>query len=700
MSELLIEIRFEELPATMIGPALTGLAQGVERLLEGVEHGALTTYSTPRRFAVVVEDVAAASPVVERLVTGPPADRAFKDGVPTKGALGFAAGKGVAVEDLEIVDGPKGKVIAARVREGGAQTVEVIAGGLEALVLGLPFAKTMEWGAGGVRFGRPLHGVAAIFGGVPLTGTVAGLAVAPSTEGHRLAPDTAFAFTDRDTWLEGLRARKVEPDIAVRRAKIQALLDEAATRLDADPIRQEALLDEVVHLVEWPVLVLSAFDEVLLHLPPRLLVESMTVHQRYFPVFRQGALTHHFAVISNNPWGNEALIAEGNARVLRARFHDARFFFAEDRKKRLEQHGAGLARMRWIKGLGTMADKQLRVSALAERMAALTGADPALAARAGALCKSDLLAQMVGEFAELQGHMGRLYAAEQGEDPAVAAAIEEHYLPAGGDDDVAPSPVGAAVALADRLDTLVGCFGVGMVPKGGGDPQGLRRAALGVIRTLVGHGLRAELSELFGLAVDTFHHAAAAGQYEGWTAARGTGEAPSGRDELVGALVGFAQARFKANATGKGVSADVVDAVLAATSADPVVLTAKLDAMASITGTPTFKPMMHTFKRVLNITKGAEAPVPSPDQLGDPAELALHQAVERVEAQLLAAAESLDYLGAIALVAELEAPVAAFFDAVLVDAEDPAVKAVRVGLLLRVGRLFLAIADFTLISTR
>ncbi|MBT3218549.1 MAG: glycine--tRNA ligase subunit beta, partial [Proteobacteria bacterium] len=331
--ELFIEIRCEELPASMVRPALKGLEDGVLALLGDIERGALRSYATPRRLAVVVAEVAAQRPLVEKLVTGPSADRAFVDGVPTKAAIGFARGKRIDVADLEIIDGPRGPVVGARITEGGEQTAQIVADGLDGVVRGLPFGKTMQWGNGGVRFARPLHSIAAIFAGQSLEGTAAGLAIGNSTQGHRLAQDTGFNFGSSTEWLASLRQRFVEPDLKLREEQIANLLIEAAKKLGSEPIINDDLLEEVLHLVECPTLVVGAFDEELLELPPRLLVETMKVHQRNFPVYRDGRLTNHFVVISNNPLADHETEPEGNARELRPRFYDARFFFAEDRKK-------------------------------------------------------------------------------------------------------------------------------------------------------------------------------------------------------------------------------------------------------------------------------------------------------------------------------------------------------------------------------
>ncbi|MBW1876882.1 MAG: glycine--tRNA ligase subunit beta [Deltaproteobacteria bacterium] len=698
----MVELRCEELPVSMVGPALAALERGLLSLLKGVDHGASRTFATPRRLAVLIADVAEGRPIVERKITGPPADRAFQDGKPTRAAEGFARGKGVDVSALEVVDGPRGKVVAVTVKEGGEQTAGLLAAGLEGVVLGLPFAQSMEWGEGGVRFGRPLHQVSVLYDNNVVEGEVAGLPVGNTTVGHRLAEGDSFSFHDSLEWLEGLRARQVEPDFEVRREQIHALLDEAAKRLEADPIDEPALLEEVTHLVEWPVLVLGEFDEDLLELPPRLLVQAMKSHQRYFPVHRAGRLTNRFVIISNNPWGNTALVAEGNARVLRARFYDARFFFSEDRKQRLEEHGKELERMRWIRGLGTMANKQVRVAALSQALSSLVGADPAAAKRAGLLCKSDLTTQMVGEFPELQGHMGRLYALEQGEPEAVAIAVEEHYQPRFSGDDPPTTAEGAAVALADRLDTLVGCFGVGMVPSGSGDPQGLRRAASGVLAILERHRLRTDLHDLYRNALLGFHAFAceADGHFERWAKTHGKWPSPGGEGALLRELVNFTLTRFKAAAVADGATPDLVDAVIEVTDPDPMVLEAKLAALRSLAQSDQFEPILQTFKRVLNISRDVDADPPARESLADPAERALADALDGLRSKVATATEALDFDRSLRHMLELQAPVATFFEAVLVDDPDPAVKARRMGLLAEVADVFRALADFSRISTR
>lgn len=710
---LFVEVLCEELPASMIEPALNGLRTSLLDLLTHVQPGAVRTWATPRRLAVAIDDVAEATPLVESVVTGPSADRAFVDGKPTKMAEGFARGRGVPVESLTVVDGPRGPVIAATVTEGGVQTAQVVSDALDGIVRGLPFKKSMEWGNGGVRFGRPLHAVNALFGEQVLSGVAAALPITNSTLGHRLADSPRFVFTSVSEWEAGLRERSVIASAPERRLRIQAGLDELTDSLGADRIDDSELLDEVQYLVECPVVIQGTFDQSLMSLPAKLLITSMTVNQRYFPIFEAGELTNHFAIVSNNPWGDAPLIADGNARVLRARFFDAQFFLAEDQKHPLAHFAAGLVKMRWIHGLGTMADKQNRLGTLASALVtriACVGVDvhAGHAGRAGLLCKADLTTQMVGEFAKLQGHIGRLYALHQGEPEGVAIAIEEHYLPAFSGGPLPQTVPGIATALADRLDTLVGCFGIGLVPKGG-DPQGLRRAASGLLAIIEGHQLRLTLPKLFDLALHTFQFTlrdsalerdGATTDFDKWLTLRGDGEEVLDQTELIESLVDFTLARFKASAVADGASADRVDAVLAVTPADPVLLRAKVQALEAVAGTDAFIPIMDTFKRVLNITDGLNASVVERSTLQEPAELALFDAIESTSEQVARASMALDFDAALRHAMTLEAPVAVFFDAVMVNDPDPAKKAARVGLLLQTAGVFRSFADFSRVTTR
>jgi glycyl-tRNA synthetase beta chain len=674
MSDLFIEIRCEELPARFVATAEAGLRDAVLSLLKGLELGAVRTWSTPRRVAVEVLGVPTHRPAVETLVTGPPAAAAYKDGAPTGTAIGFARGKGIAVEALEIVDGPKGPVIAARVQSGGEPVAVALAEGLERLLLATSFPKTMRWGANSYRWARPVHSVVVLHGGQLVDLSFAGIRSGRETLGHRMSPAPLEVGRGAPDWLEGLRKRHVEPDRLVRRQRILNDLGTAAKALGAELLDADKLIEEVCDLVEWPVVISASFGATLLDLPPRLLVEAMRVHQRVFPLAVGGHLSHHFLVVTNQPMAAQdpeaqQLIARGNTKVLSARFHDARFFYAEDKKKRLEQHAAKLQTMRWVRGGGTMADKVARLADLAGTLAPRLGADPALAMRAAALSKADLCTQMVGEFPELQGHVGHLLALFEGEGAAVAGAIEDHYLPRFAGDVLPSGPVGRAVALADRLDTLFHCFRLGMKPKGGADPLGLRRAANGLLAVVADAGLRGPLATLL----------VASGP------------------EIPADLEDFILTRFKAT-LGERHPTDLVDAVLASGDTDVVALSARADALAALAATSAFGPLKTTFKRVAGLTRDHSSTAYDAAELRHPAEAALHGALQARLQSARAHGVRCDYRAALDELSALKAPVDALFDAVMVMDPDLMVRQNRLGLLRTIADAFGDIADFTHLS--
>ncbi len=682
-AELFLEIRCEELPARFLGPAMASLEQGVRELLKGLPMGALRVWGTPRRLAISVADLALARATEEKLITGPPESAAFKDGKPTPAAEGFARRYGLGADALEVVDGPKGRVIAVRQQVGGERTADVLAAGLEALVLGIPFAKSMRWGSHKIRWGRPLHGVICMLGGERVAAKVAHLETTDTTIGHRLFPEP-LRVTGSADWLAGLADRRVEPDPAVRRERILGELAAKAAELGVELRAMPDLVDEVVNLVEWPVVVVGTIAPELLHLPPRLLVESMKVHQRVFPLFKHGELDHRFLVVTNHPYAHDPEVAElighGNQKVLAARFHDARHFYAEDRKVRLETRWQALAGMGWIRKGGTMADKSRRLVSLVAELSDLFGASPAVAERAALLCKADLATLMVGEFPELQGHVGRLLAANQGEEPAVALAIEEHYLPRNAEDALPGTPAGQVLALADRLDTLVGCFLLDQKPKGGGDPLGLRRAANGVVQILLAARVRVSLYALFNNAIHVWD-------------AEGTLNGLAQREELVE----FTLTRLRAQLQELGAT-EYVDAVLATGDKDVVALRRRLEALLALSRADGFGALKTTFKRVIGLTKDAGGLTLDPAALQHPAEQALHAALLSAREEAERCEAELDFAGALAALSRLKGPVDALFDQVLVMCEDLAVRQQRLALLYAVASAFRAVADFTHLS--
>ncbi len=671
MSELFVEIGTEELPAHAVGPAVEALAAGLVKLLGPIRHGAVRTFGTPRRLAVAISEVDAARPAVDRVVTGPPVAQAFPGGQPGPVAEAFAKARGVAVEQLLQVDTPKGKVIAVRRVEGGEPTAEVVAKGLEDVVLSIPFKKSMKWESSGRKFARPVHSVCAIHAGQVIEASVFGVFTSASSHGHWLWSPEPFVVTSADQWLAELRERWVLPDVGERRERVLEQLAALAVARGADVSFDPELVDEVVQLVEWPRTIVSHFAESLLELPPRLLVESMKKNQRYFPLTRDGVLTNEFLVVTNNPFGDDDLIADGNARVLAARFYDARFFYAEDRKKTLAEHGEKLRGMMWIRGLGTMAERQAALADAAAGLARLLDVNEAHARAAGALSKSDLTTQMVGEFPELQGHVGRLLASIEGAPNDVALAIEEQYLPRFAGDALPTTGPGRALALAERLTLLARAFAGGHAPKGSADPLGLRRAANGVVAIVLDIGWRGALGDLFGAA------------------------GVSGGDELYE----FVLARLRATLQ-EDAPVDVVDAVLAAprgqipANADLAFAARRVRGIAALVREGKFGPIRAAFRRAAGLVKEHRSTEYDVALLGGPAGVALHEALQGLP-------HATDVGPALEALAALRPALDRYFDGddgVLVMCDDLAARNSRLGLLRSIVERFAGLADFTRLS--
>lgn len=669
MSELFVEVGTEELPAGSVLSAVQALAAGLVKLLGPIRHGQVRTFATPRRLAVAIANVERARPTVERLVTGPPVAQAFRDGAPGPVAEAFAKARGVNVGELLTVDGPKGPVIAVRRLEGGEATEEIVAKGLEEVVLAIPFKKSMRWTESRRTFARPIHSLCVLFGGQVVETSVVGVLSSGRSHGHWLYAGEGFDVTSADQYVAELRERWVLADVHERRTAVLEQLGRAAAQLETDAVFDTELVDEVVQLVEWPKTLIGHFHPSLLELPPRLLVESMKKNQRYFPVYRDGQLTDAFFVVSNNPFGDDDLIAAGNARVLAARFSDAHFFYAEDRKKPLAVHGERLAGMTWIRGLGTMADRQAALAEAAAGVATLLGADPFAARRAGSLCKSDLTTQMVGEFPELQGHVGRLLAHLDGEADDVALAIEESYLPRFAGDALPTSGPGRALALAERLTLLGRAFARGHAPKGSADPLGLRRAANGVVTLVLAANWRGPLSQLFAAANEP--------------------------DADV-AVYEFVLARLRASLAEEA-AVDVVDAVLAAPrgqtpgEVDLALAAERVRGLEALVRSGAFTPIRLAFRRAAGLVKEHRDTSYDVTLLGGEAGIALHEA-------LLALPVSADTASQLAALSALRPHVDRYFDAVLVMCDDVDSRSSRLGLLRSIVERFAGLADFTRLS--
>jgi glycyl-tRNA synthetase beta chain len=683
--ELLFEIGMEEIPSAYLPPALEDLKAAASRLLaeQRLAFTAIRTLGTPRRLVLVVDGLAERQADARREVVGPPKAAAFDaEGKPTRAAEGFARAQGVAVEALQVRALERGEYLLAVQEERGARTAEVLAGLLPKLLSALSFPKFMRWGEGTFRFVRPIRWLLALYDGRVVPFEVDGLKPGGKTYGHRFLAPRGVRVRSFQEYLESLEERFVVVDPDRRRELVRTQAAEAAAAVKGRPVLDAALVETVADLVEFPTAVCGAFKPEYLELPREVIVTPMQKHQRYFPVVdAAGNLLPHFVAVSNMRAKDMGLILQGNERVLRARLNDAEFFFREDRKRPLAERLPELRQIIFQEKLGSVADKVQRLQRLAGWLAAQV--DPAArpsAERAALLCKADLPTAMVKEFPNLQGIMGREYARLSGEAPDVCQAIEEHYLPRFAGDRLPATGAGATVALADRLDSIVGCFGIGLVPTGSEDPYGLRRAALGAVQIVLQRGWHLPLDEAVACAQAGF------------------GDSGSKADAVRQAVLEFLRGRTQAVLAERGMSGDVIESVLSAGSNDIADVARRADALGVLRREADFVELATAFRRVVGIIpRGFDRPVET-NRLVEAAERALYaQAVElKGEVERLVVAR--DYLGALRRIAGLRPVVDMFFEEVLVIGPDEGLTQNRFALLKTVGSLFARIADFTKIT--
>jgi glycyl-tRNA synthetase beta chain len=683
IKELLLEIGTEEIPAGFIPRALTAMEEMLRQEMgqQRVGCGTVRVMGTPRRLTLLAELEEHQQPLaVERI--GPPKAVAFDaHGKPTKAALGFAQREGVRVEALEILQTEKGEYLFARKQEEGRQTREVLSEVLPRLITAIPFAKSMRWADYDLRFARPIHWILAVFDGAVVTFSVGPVQSDALTRGHRFLQPEPFPVTGAADYLEGLRRAFVIVDPNERREMIRREVHEAASQAGGVPLEDEERLEEITYLVEYPVAVSGSFDTEYLTLPREVLITAMQHHQRYVPVIdKKSNLLPSFVAVSNTKARDMDVVKKGNERVLRARLADAQFFFREDQGVPLEKRVERLKGVIFQAKLGTSYEKVTRIQGLAAILSEeLAPADKEVAVRGALLCKADLVTEMVGEFPQLQGVMGREYALLSGEDRAVAQTIFEHYLPRFAGDELPASPAGAMVSIADKIDTIVGCFGVGLIPTGTSDPFALRRQTLGIINIILGKGYRCSLRKIMEAALGLLRE-----------------KITRSGDEVLTDCLAFFRGRFAGLMTAQGHPLDVVEAVLVEALDDLLDARARVEAVAGFRGTPEFAPVTVAFKRVANILKGVDHKGGVDiSRFETPEEGDLHKQYQTIEKRFSAAIKGMTYDKALAELARLRAPVDAFFDHCMVMAEDKKVRANRLALLGEIASLFSQVADFS-----
>ncbi len=684
--DFLFELGTEELPPKSLFTLAQALADGVAKGLAtaAVTHGELEWFATPRRLAVRVHAMADKQPDQEIKRQGPAVANAFDAaGQPTKAAAGFAASCGISVEELQQVDGPKGRVLMFVGTRKGEPTAALLPGIVKAALDALPIAKRMRWGAGEHEFVRPVHWAVMLFGTVVVGCEILGVRTGKHSRGHRFHAPGPLPIASPAKYVEALQKAHVVANVAERRERIRGAALSLAQGIGGHAVIEEALLDEVTALVEWPVPLIGRFDERYLELPQEVPIATMQDHQRYFPVRdAQGKLRNEFIAVANLQSRHPDKVRDGNERVVRPRLADAAFFWDSDRRERLEARRPMLKNVTFQAKLGSLHEKAERVGRLAGRIAESVGADTALALRAAELSKCDLLSLMVGEFPELQGLMGKYYAQHDGEHAEVCVALEEQYWPRFAGDRIPETRTGIALALADKLDTLAGIFAIGQKPTGTRDPFGLRRAALGVLRTILERQLDLDLRQLIESAV----------------AAQPVEKKPEVVEEVWTYIAERLRSSYLEGEADCAVTTEMFDAVLAGRTQSVLDVDVRLRALERFLKMPEAVSLAAANKRIANILRKAPADLTGAvdtSRLQDGAERQLFEHVLSMERAVNPLFARREYAQALTQLASLRDDVDRFFDSVMVMVDDADVRANRLGLLLRLRGLFLQFADLS-----
>jgi glycyl-tRNA synthetase beta chain len=687
-ADFLFELGTEELPAgqltTMAEALCDTLSQSVTD--KGLQFESSRWFATPRRLSVYIKGLTLAAPAVEREVLGPPvASAKDSEGNWTPAAQGFARKQGVAADALIPIDTDKGLRLGLRVTEAGAVANDVLPELVSLAVAAIPVSKRMRWGRSRDEFLRPVQWLVLLLGDEVLPLSLYSCKADRITWGHRFHHPAAVSLVDASSYESSMLKAKVIADFEVRKARIKKQVEALAEGVDARAVIDPALLNEVTGLVEWPVALMGSFDRKFLDVPAEALISSMKAHQKYFHlVDHDSQLLPRFITVANIESSDPSQVISGNERVIRPRLSDAAFFFETDKQTSLSSRLQRLDGVVFQQKLGTLADKTKRIVGLTQAISDAFRADSDISVRAAKLCKCDLVSDMVLEFPELQGIAGGHYARHDGEDAAVADAVEQHYWPRFAGDQLPATAEARAVALADRLDTMVGIFGIGQLPTGSKDPFGLRRAALAVIRILIAQKNPIALTELV---------AGACAQY------------PAGllSDTVNSDVVGYIIERLRAFYEDQGIAVEVLRAVTRIGITAPTEIDARVNALHAFADTEAAVALAAANKRVANILAKAEQTIdgqPTADLLQEAAEKSLFDALSQAKSTLDPLLECDDYPAALTVLADLRAPIDAFFDGVMVNAEDPALKLNRLNLLSALRAQFLRVADIAEMATR
>lgn len=686
--EFLVELGTEELPPTALKTLSNAFTQGIKNGLDSakLEYTGVESYATPRRLAVWVKGLSESTPVEDVKAWGPPAAIAFKDGEPTKAAEAFAKKNGLQISELTTENDGKADKLVANLRAGGEAASDLLEDIVNASLAALPINKRMRWGASRAEFVRPVHWAVMLLNDDILPATILGKTTGNVTRGHRFHANKAITITNAASYASTLLEKgKVVASFEDRRATIAKGVAEEAQRLGGEAVISEDLLDEVSALVEWPVALGGRFDESFLSVPAEALISSMKEHQKYFHVVdSKGALVPYFITVSNIDSADPAQVIDGNERVIRPRLADAAFFFETDKKVSLESRREKLKSVVFQAKLGTIYDKTQRISSLSSYIANKLSVDSQTTVRAAELCKSDLVSNMVYEFPEMQGIAGYSYALNDGESEAVAQAIVEQYMPKFAGDALPGSDAGTILALADRLDTITGIFGIGQTPTGSKDPFALRRASLGALRLLVEKGYELDLRDLI---------AHAAGQFNDLPKA----------DRVVEDVLSYMLERFKAWYEEANIASEVFQAVHAKKLSTPLDINNRVYAVNEFYALDEAKALAAANKRVSNILAKNEGDIATSIDnalFAEDAEKDLAEQVSKMKTAVEPLLAERNYTQALKTLAGLRATVDRFFNDVMVMTDDLAVRKNRLALLQQLRELFLHVADISLLDVK
>lgn len=690
--ELILEIGTEEIPAGFIEWAIRDLSEIAAKKLEGasLKFESISAYGTPRRLTLRVTGLAEKQEDVTQEIYGPPVKIAFdENGNYTKPAEGFAKSQGVDVKELITVSRDRGDFLAVVKKSRGLKTDRLLKELLPDIMLSIQFRKSMKWGSGEITFARPVRWILALYGGKTVSFELEGLKSGNKSRGHRFMRPKPFKVTGWGDYTEGLDTGYVMLDQDRRKSEIDRGVKELASKLGGGIEEDADLLETVTNLVEYPVVLKGNFEKEFLDLPKEVLISVMKSHQKYFHVVSRNdtsKLLPYFIFVCGTPVNDTEVVSRGNERVIRARFSDARFFYDEDRRGSLEDKVENLKGMVFLSDAGSYYDKTERIKLIAGELADSVGyaGKKTVILRAASLCKADLATQMVFEFPELQGIMGRYYALSSGESEETARAIEEHYMPVSRDGALPGSEEGAVVSIADKLDSISACFICGLIPTGTSDPYALRRHAIGIINIILDKELTLPLGHIIRCSLKSVID-----QNNGFTDA--------GLETAV-QILDFMRERFRNIMIEKGFSYDVVDAVIGAGFDDILDCRRKIEALSEFSKAPDFEPLGIAFKRVVNIVKGQDRTAVDETLFRESVERELYDSFADTSRSVESEITGKNYPESLSIMKNLKEPVDRFFDNVMVMDKDPDIRQNRIALLHEIRELFFKIADFSKLS--